>query len=126
MAMLLGHAYLTADGQMTQSPFKRVVLMLVILLGLRAAVSGVFGLWPFLTDEDAFYGRPSQMWPTVMVTARYLVGLVVPAIFTYMIYDCVKRRSNQSATGILYVATVLVLIGEGCALALMDATKLLF
>ena len=126
MAMLLGHAYLTADGQMTQSPFKRVVLMLVILLSLRAVVSGVFGLWPFLTDEDALYGRSSQMWPTVMVTARYLVGLVVPAIFTYMIYDCVKRRANQSATGILYVTNVLVIVGEWVALSLISTTGMVF
>ena len=45
----------------------------------------------------------------------YAVGLIVPAVFTYMTYDCVRRRANQSATGILYVATVLVIVGEGIA-----------
>ena len=123
MTMLLGHAYLTADSEMTQSPFKRMVLLLAGLLLARAAVAVGFGLVPYLGAEQAAAGR---IWTAMMVTSRMLVGLVVPLIFTYMIYDCVKRRSNQSATGILYVATVLVLIGEGCALALMDATKLLF
>jgi hypothetical protein len=61
-----------------------------------------------------------------MITARYLVGIVVPGVFTYMIHDCVKRRANQSATGILYVAGVLVIIGEGAALALQSATGLWF
>ena len=32
--------------------------------------------------------------------------------------DCVRRRANQSATGILYVAVVFVLIGESVSMAL--------
>jgi len=126
MAMLLGHAYLTAGGEMTQAPFTRLILMLALLLVLRGAVSTIFGLWPFLTDEELLYGRPSRLWPTVMVTARYLVGLIVPAVFTYMIYDCVKRRANQSATGILYVTNLLVIVGQGVGLSLIESIGLVF
>jgi hypothetical protein len=60
------------------------------------------------------------------MAARFLVGLIVPAVFVYMIYDCVQRRANQSATGILYVATVLVVIGEAAALSLVESTDLAF
>ncbi len=118
MTMLLGHAYLTAEGQMTQDPFRRLVLMLAWLLGLRAVASIWLGLYPYATDPV----QTASMWHTLMITARYLVGLVVPAVFTYMIWACVNQRANQSATGILYVAGVLVIIGEGIALGLLGTT----
>ena len=107
---------------MTQQPFMRLVIMLMVLLALRALLSGVMGAWPYLQQETA---RP-QTWNMMLITARYLVGIVVPAIFLYMIHDCVKRRANQSATGILYVAGVLIIVGEGIALALIDSTDLPF
>lgn len=123
MTMLLGHAYLTAGNEMTQKPFLRLVLVLAVLLVLRLAVSLLLGAWPYLSLDVP---RSQQMWNTLMVTTRYGVGLLVPGVFTYMIWDCVKRRSNQSATGILYVATVLVMIGEGIALGLIGETGVVF
>lgn len=122
MTMLLGHAYLTAGGEMTQQPFRRLVLLLAALLTLRTCLSLGAGLWPWLSTPS---DRP-QLWNQMMLIARYAVGLAVPAAFTYMTYDCVQRRSNQSATGILYVAGVLVILGEGVGLALWNATGQLF
>jgi len=37
---------------------------------------------------------------------------VGPLALVYFIWDTVKIRSTQSATGILYIAVFLVLIGE--------------
>lgn len=121
MTMLLGHAYLTAGGEMTQRPFMRLVCLLAGLLVLRGVASVLFGLRPWWLTE----ARPDA-WIATMITARYGVGLVVPAVFTFMVWDCVRRRSNQSATGILYVATVLVMIGEGIALGLIGETGAMF
>jgi hypothetical protein len=126
MTMLLGHAYLTAGGEMTQAPFRRLVLMLGILLAARLLLSSTLGLWPFLHQPGASTHGLTHVWDVAMVTARYAVGLIVPAVFTTMAYDCVQRRSNQSATGILYVTLVLVIIGEGIALPLMRSTGLIF
>lgn len=122
MTMLLGHAYLTAGNEMTQAPFRRLVLMLAVLLILRAIGSVALGLLPWLNAPR----EGSQMWVIMIATARYAVGLLVPGLFTYMTYDCVRRRANQSATGILYVATVLVIIGEWSAWSLFDRTLLAF
>ncbi len=123
MTMLLGHAYLTAGNEMTQAPFRRLVLVLALLLAVRLLVSLVTGAWPAMRQQDV---QPLSSWSVMLMTARYGVGLVVPGAFVYMIHDCVKRRANQSATGILYVATILVVIGEGAALALVRATGFVF
>ena len=50
----------------------------------------------------------------------------MPGVFTYMAHDCVRRRSTQAATGILYVTGVLVFIGEIIALYLVRETGLPF
>jgi hypothetical protein len=57
---------------------------------------------------------------------RWAVGLGVPAAFIYMAHDCIRRRSTQAATGILYVTGVLVFIGEIVALYLLRETGLPF
>lgn len=123
MTMLLGHAYLTAGGEMTQKPFLRLVRLLAALMMVRLVLSLIFGLWPFMQWQGD--GSPQVMRVT-MITARYLVGIVVPGVFVYMIDDCVRRRSNQSATGILYVAGFLVIMGEAFALSLIDAKGWVF
>ena len=121
MDMLLGHAYLTA-AQMTMRPFARLNLVLAGTLAVRAigAVAVVFVLQAW---------RPLEMFWGVhglMMITRWLVGLAVPAAFVYMAHDCIKRRSTQAATGILYVAAVLIFIGEIVALHLVRATGLPF
>jgi len=115
MTMLLGHAYLTSGNEMTQAPFERLVMVLVAILAARLLLSGAMALYPWLVQTQ---GEPRRLWAAMMLTARYAVGLAVPIIFALMSWECVRRRANQSATGILYVTSVLVVIGEGLALAL--------
>ena len=43
---------------------------------------------------------------------RVLAGIVLATALALMSLTCAKARSNQSATGILYVGVVFVLIGE--------------
>jgi len=121
MDMLLGHAYLTAS-KMTMAPFRRLTLALAATIGLRAlvAIAGVL-----LLDR----WRPLEMlWGIhgLYILTRWLVGLGVPAVFVYMTHDCIRRRHTQAATGILYVAGVLVFIGEMIALYLVRETGLPF
>jgi hypothetical protein len=121
MDMLLGHAYLTAS-KMTIAPFRRLNLALAAVIGLRLVMS-TLGVWLLVR------WRPVEMlWGVhgLFMLTRWLVGLGVPAVFVYMAHDCIKRRSTQSATGILYVAGVLVFIGEMVALQLVRETGLPF
>jgi hypothetical protein len=121
MDMLLGHAYLTAS-KMTISPFRRLNLALAgaILFRIVCAVGLVF----YFNARTPLAG----LWPVhgLFILTRWLVGLLIPAVFVYMAHDCIKRRSTQSATGILYVAGVLILIGEILGLYLARQTGLPF
>ncbi len=116
MDMLLGHAYLTAS-KMTMAPFRRLNTMLAGTILWRALVAG-----------GATYLMTRQIWlrDGLFILTRWLVGLMVPAAFVHMAHDCIKRRSTQSATGILYVAGVLIFIGEIVALYLVRTNGLPF
>ncbi len=121
MDMLLGHAYLTAS-KMTIAPFRRLNGILGGALVWRAlvAIGGVLLLQHF-RQIYMLWGEQG-----LFILTRWLIGLAVPAVFIYMADDCIKRRSTQSATGILYVAGVLIFIGEIVALYLVRATGLPF
>jgi hypothetical protein len=121
MDMLLGHAYLTAS-RIGINPFKRINASLAVAMVLRVlvALGGVF-LINTLRPVDRLWGIHG-----LFIATRYFVGFVVPAIFIYMAHDCIKRRSTQSATGILYVAGVLIFIGEIIGLYLVRETGLPF
>ena len=121
MDMLLGHAYLTAS-KMTIAPFRRLNLALAGVLVARSVLAVPVALllhqWKPL---ELLWGAHG-----LLILTRWLVGLAVPAAFVYMAHDCIKRRSTQSATGILYVAGVLVFLGEMVALFLVRSTGLPF
>jgi len=121
MDMLLGHAYLTA-AKMTIDPFRRLNRALAITMIARAAIciTGIIVLQNW---------RPVYMlWGLhgLLIGTRLFVGLLVPAAFVWMAADCIRRRSTQSATGILYVAGVLIFIGEIVALYLARETGMPF
>jgi hypothetical protein len=100
-AMLLGHSYLTARG-LSFAPLKRMAYLLFALLVLRT-----------LSVAPAFLGDELQMMDLFFLSLRAGLGLLVPLLLGWMVIQCVKIESNQSATGILYAMTALVcLFGE--------------
>jgi hypothetical protein len=121
MEMLLGHAYLTAS-RMTMRPFERLNVLLAAALALRILTATALAL-----SLNAWKPR-EMLWGLhgLFIATRYFVGLLIPALFIYMTHDCIRRRATQSATGILYVAGVLLFIGEIVALHLLRETGLPF
>ena len=57
--------------------------------------------------SDVIYSTPALFFGF-----RVLTGLLFPAFLALMIRNTVRIRSTQSATGLLYVALILVLFGE--------------
>ncbi len=122
LSWLLGHAYLTAT-KMTIAPlqhFSRVLSLAIICRIVFALVSiGVAlsishgGNLDGSTVLMTSVGLPAPIanqW--LVLSLRGAVGLLSVAVFAYMVADCVKLRSTQSATGILYFGSVFAYVGE--------------
>lgn len=107
-AMLLGHRYLTDTG-MTIAPLRRLTRIFLAAVFIRA-------IWVIAVSiaqrATLGSGGMAATWNLMMLGVRFGVGIVGTAVFAYMVWDCVKRRSTQSATGILYLTMVFVFIGE--------------
>lgn len=119
IAWLLGHAYLTATS-MTIAPLLHFSRAFSWSAGFRllfvvASLSAAYFLGSEATLE--IFTRYMQDW--LILTLRILVGLVAVGIFAYMVSDCVKLRSTQSATGILYFGSTFVYVGELAGLHLL-------
>jgi len=113
LAWLLGHAYLTAT-RMTIAPLRRFAKLLIYFVNARLLLVALsFGIAWGLGRNHAGTGIATlleQSW--LIVVMRIGVGLVLVSILAWMVNDCVKLRSTQSATGILYFASVAAYIGE--------------
>jgi hypothetical protein len=60
------------------------------------------------------------LYGVLILSMRVLWGLVAPLILAWMIRETLRIRATQSATGILYAACVMVLVGEGTAIFLKN------
>ena len=113
LAMLLGHWYLVVPGlpirhllRMTHSLGLCLLLRVTIgVLSLASSVPkpalGAVSSWEVAGVVGGFF-----FWQ------RVGIGQVAPAILACMVERTVRIHSTQSATGLLYVAIVFVLIGE--------------
>lgn len=119
ISWLLGHAYLTAT-KMTIAPLRHFSRLLSLAVVLRIAfllVSFAVAWWVSPDRQAALAGAPAtlvsqfgQAW--LILTLRIAVGLLAVGLFAYMVADCVRLRSTQSATGILYFGSVFAYVGE--------------
>ena len=110
VAMLLGHEYLVWPG-MALTPLKRLLILLLMILALRGALSlvGTVNWWTRPLD---FSIDLSPHLTTGLILARLFVGILGPLILGMLAWQTAKIRSTQSATGILYAAVALTLFGE--------------
>jgi hypothetical protein len=109
-AMLLGHSYLVWPA-MSVDPLKRLVSLAGAAVGVRALVAGAGVVLGLLAGSEPLAGTSDSLWWTLFA-ARWLVGLVAPGIATWMVWQTVKIRSTQSATGILYAGVIVTFLGE--------------
>lgn len=114
VAWLLGHRYLTAS-EMNIDPLKRACQLMFATLGARWGFLVIMLLAGALASGSADAGgagasRLASHW--MPLSMRVGIGLVLPTVFAYMVWQCVRLRSTQSATGILFFMSLLVAIGE--------------
>jgi hypothetical protein len=117
MAMLVGHYYLIRYG-LSIRPLKILAGIFIALLVVKTLMTaGVPLAFPesreLLVSIDGIF-----LW------MRIAWGLAGPLGLSYLIWNTVKIRSTQSATGILYVAVFCLLVGEALSKYLVLTHKL--
>lgn len=121
VTMLLGHWYLVVPGLR----FRHLVIFCQVLLGtviLRMVVIGL-SLLAAASVDPLVEPHPLRILVDLgghgmFFWFRLVWGLAIPLLLAVMSLSCARRRSNQSATGILYVLVMGSLIGEITALYL--------
>jgi hypothetical protein len=114
-AMNLGHWYLVSKslpfGLLVRATeafallaLARTVLALVALGWLARTSRGAAG--------DALAGLLDPMRDGFFFGSRVLWGLAAPLVLAPFVVKTARMKSNQAATGLLYVAVVFVLVGE--------------
>ena len=112
VTMILGHWYLV-DTRLSIAPLRdgaRWVSITVVARWAAVLFALGYGGWEVL--------RVNRVADFILSTNglffmfRALMGLVAPVLLSVLIWQTVKMRSTQSATGLLYVALILVLFGE--------------
>jgi hypothetical protein len=109
LAMTLGHFYLTMP-RLTIDPLKRLVNGYLASILLRSAIAGA--VLALVWNVESSPGRSFLMDEATILAPRVLFGLVGPLILCFLTRGTVAIKSTQSATGILYGATVFVVFGE--------------
>ena len=119
LVMNLGHWYLVSRSLPFQllargaALFAGLAILRALLLGAAVAANPQpEGLQALLSlDRDALFFLFRVVW-----------GIVGPLALSWFIWRTAEMKSNQAATGLLYVALVFVLIGELLASYLTVAT----
>ena len=114
-AMNLGHWYLVSKSL----PFGLLVRATEVfaLLALARTVLALVALgWLARTSRgpagDALADLVDPMRDGFFFGSRILWGLVAPLVLAPFVVKTARMRSNQAATGLLYVGVVFVLVGE--------------
>lgn len=124
-AMILGHFYLIVLD-LPILALRRLTILLIVALALRALVVGVALAGPVHVGLDDARRVAAGLWSPdgVFVWMRLLFGIAGPFSLLWFIWKTVEIRSTQSATGILYVQLFLVMAGELLAKYLRVAARL--
>ncbi|GBC84286.1 hypothetical protein HRbin11_00711 [bacterium HR11] len=107
-AMVVGHWYLVNPGLSIRALEQMSLAYLGIALARLAwAVGWTFHDWGRYRDLLAGWSLDA-----VFLLQRWGFSLLLSLVLAWMVYRTAKIRSTQSATGILYAAMVVTIVGE--------------
>ena len=110
-AMILGHWYLVVP-RLSEQHLKKALILFWIILPLKLALM----FRGYFLNETLFVSGATEamgyMFNWIMLLMRLGWGYLVIAIMGYYTWRLTLMRSIQSATGVLYVMTFFVFIGE--------------
>lgn len=127
LAMMLGHWYLVTP-KLSITPLKRYsggYILLTVLTALELTVN--YTLYVGWGDAPATPAGNLLLHREVLfLLFRVAWGILPPLGMAYWIWETVRMKSTQSATGILYAAMVCTMIGEGMGVYLTLSTGVPF
>ena len=106
-AMFLGHWYLNTPT-MQLGPLRRLIQLMGCGVAARALAAAV-GLAALAMAD---LNEPLAFLTWVFLAFRWLAGLAGVAALAWLTWLTLRVPNTQSATGILYAAVVLVILGE--------------
>lgn len=110
LGMLLGHSYLTRPA-LSLVPLKRLSSLFLRLVVAEAILS-LFNLFA-IPHNDRFWGALLlSNFEGLYLWIRLLIGIAGPVLLAWMVIQTVAERATMSATGLLYIAMVMVMVGE--------------
>lgn len=122
-AMLLGHWYLVVPNLSTRPLFLLLgILVTALVAQLALAGAGILllaGHPPVAARHDFVSGGYSLVF-----WGHLAVGVVLPLVIVGLTFQSTRLRSLMSATGLLYVAVVLTLVGQVTGKALLFGANL--
>ena len=104
MSMLLGHWYLNTPG-MKLDPLNKLLAFCLWTLAIRTVISATGSCFYVAAHEVS-----TSWW--IFVSLRWITGIAATLVMVILAQFTLRVPNTQSATGILYAATVVVLIGE--------------
>jgi hypothetical protein len=124
VAMILGHYYLNIAGLAIEH-LVRLTLMSLGACAIRAVVfswgvasGGGAILLPLLDGA----GASPDFLPAIVLLQRFLFGIAGGTALSLMAWRTARINSTQSATGILYIGLIAVLVGELASRYLLFST----
>lgn len=109
--MVLGHWYLVTP-KLTEKPLAVGIMIMWAVLVVKVAITS----YGYMTSQE-FFAQYTEvgsgyMFNWIMLSMRVLWGYLIIIVMSYYAWRLVKMRSLQSATGVLYVMTFFVFVGE--------------
>ncbi len=123
LGMLLGHRYLTNPHlPMSHLNFLAWVFLVAVLLqgGLTVAA-----FWFGLSSEVLFAALRLENVLGLFLWIRLAIGIAGPLVLAVMILNTIRYQANMSATGLLYIAAIMVMAGEAFSRYLLLAESIL-
>lgn len=121
--MLLGHWYLTAPT-MSIDPLRRITSLLCAAGVARFAMSAIL-LAICLSGRLLWEGTlrfTASTW--IFLSIRWIAGVIGPLVVSWMVWQILKYRNTQAATGVLFVGVILAFMGDMFAALLLRETGL--
>ncbi|MFQ5580262.1 MAG: hypothetical protein ACE5FZ_06590 [Nitrospiria bacterium] len=109
LGMLLGHSYLTRPS-LSIVPLRNIAKLFMVFVFVEAGLTlvSLVILVPTQRLKNALMINAIE---GLYLWIRLLIGIVGPVILAPMILETIRERATMSATGLLYVAMMMVIIG---------------